>query len=354
MGLTLVVGGGSSWLALAWAEDDQAAGAIADRMVANREAGPREENLALAPSTFAWKSGWWTNSAEGSWLRAWAIDRPLADDAPVRMERIRSWLDSARATSPTSPTVRHALVRRAGPQERDRAETWPIGMSHDVLTRALAGRRLLAEGKVEAARMAYREALEMACHAPVAAVVPTFDEKGTRRYRLPNEDLLAAVVAELVGRPDWDLPRWKETLPRHALAALAVARAMKERTPLDADRMLSFIVEESDVPSVRGAAQAWHLAAKAEALAMLDRNEAALAVYREAIAAAPEGASRRVLRYNLADVASRLGDVTMAREALAAAHAGSFDDEIGRNVLRSLAELDRGGRGPGLGVASYR
>ncbi|MFO0960536.1 MAG: hypothetical protein U0800_24395 [Isosphaeraceae bacterium] len=352
--MTLAVGGIGLWLSACQAEVLMSAGPLADRAASHRPPTVADQLQAVAPARLAGAPAWWNSPAESVWPRAWALDGVEDDGDPARAEVVREWLERARATSPASAPVRYALVGRATAEDRDRPERWPVGMGRDVLSRAMLGRRLLDDGKVEAAYAAYREALDMACRARELGL-PEFDEKQTRRYRLPEEALIGMVVADLARRPDFRLAGWLELIGDRRLPMLTAGRMLKARGNFDGDRLL----EKAAEPSPEGAPKgAWDGAAEAEALALLGRQDAAEAAYQDALESLPEGPARRILLHNLADVRRRRGDEAGARTSLKLACGDQVDDPIGRRALRVIAEIDRARRGTmapeGRGIAGRK
>lgn len=337
---TLAVGVVGVWLSACQTEALLSAGPLADRAASRRSPTTGDQLRAATPLRLVNAPAWWNSPAESTWPKAWALDDGEGD--PARVEAVREWLDRARATSPALPAVRYALVSHATADDREKTERWAVGMGRDVLSRTLLGRRLLAEGKTEAGRAAYREAIELACRARELDP-PTFDDKETRRYQLPEEGMIAWVVSDLAQRTDLRLSDWLELLGDRRLSTLVAGRALKARGHFDGDRLL----EKAAEPPAEGADD-WDAAAAAEALALLSRYDKAETAYEEVLEKLPEGPARRILLHNLADVRRRLGDESGARTTLKTACGDQVDDAIGRRALRVIAEIDRARRGSSL------
>jgi hypothetical protein len=329
--LALVAGAGAIWLAWAWARDDRAAGAVADRLLVDRKALAADEAAALVEAAPGGTS-WWRSTAGHLVLRAVVAER--AGDA----EAGRALLDAARGAAPLEPAARFALAHL-----EDGSPTAALGLSRDVVSLAWTGRRLLDAGKVEDGLRAYRAALELAAGAePGRLPYPVFlDDQRTRRYALPREALVGPVVRDLAGRDDWPLERWSAALPDSAVVALAAGRALLEKDSSDAPKVLDQALAAPEPAEAR--ARAEHLAAQAEALALLGRWDEAERGYREAIAAAADDRDRRAWQFNLAEVRARLGDDAGRDAARAAAKGNDPNDEIARRAARAQHEAGGGG-----------
>ncbi len=152
---------------------------------------------------------------------------------------------------------------------------------------AWAGHRLLAAGKDEPALRIYREALEMAGRAELSRLGPPAfdDDPQVRRYALPHEALIGAVVRDMAESDRWTFAEWSRALPSFAVAPLVAARLLRERGRADdADRALDAALAQAESPPPAGTSAAIHLAAQAEALALRSRWDEA-----EGATAGPSG-----------------------------------------------------------------
>jgi tetratricopeptide (TPR) repeat protein len=326
----LVSGAGGTWLAWAWARDEQAAGAVVDRLLVDRRPLAPEDAAAMVEAAPTGTS-WWRSTAGHLLLRAVVAER--SGDA----EGGRALLDAARGAAPLEPGVRFALAHLD-----EGSPAGALGLSRDVAPLAWTGRRLLDAGKLEAGLRAYRAALDLAAGAePARLPYPAFlDDPRTRRYALPREALIGPVVRDLAGRDDWPFERWSAALPDSAVVALAAGRALLERDSPDAPKVLEQALAAPE--PAEGRARAEHLAATAEALALLGRWDEAERGYREAIAAGVDDRDRRAWQFNLAEVRGRLGDDAGRDEARAAAKGNDPNDEIARRAARAQHEAGGG------------
>jgi len=196
-------------------------------------------------------------------------------------------------------------------------------------------------GKPEPALRAYRMALELISTVePARLQAPMFDEDPqVRRYALPAEDMLGAVVRDMAGRDGWSFAEWSPALPDTELARLVAARVLRDRgETAEADRMLEAIVDRPE-PTGIGADVGLARAIRGEALALLGRWADAETSYREAVVAMPEGPIRRSWWVNLADLSDRLNDPVKKREALDLARTGDPHDEVSRRAIE-IQKLD--------------
>ncbi|HEX8198942.1 MAG TPA: tetratricopeptide repeat protein [Isosphaeraceae bacterium] len=316
------------WLCGLWARDDRIAGGLADRLLRPGPPGefPPAEELGPEPT-------WWTSTAEHMVLRAAAAQANEAD--PGRAERVEFLLQRARHAAPVQPGARFALARLEAGRGGDARPGPDPGLSRDVVTLAWAGRRWREAGRMDEALAAYREALEMACRCDLARLdPPAFKEDlQIRRYALPLEDLIGPIVRDMADHGDWAFDTWSRALPPLAVAPLVAARVLRERGSPDADRALEQAIAAAQAPLPPGCPEAVHLAAGAEALALLGRWEEAEVAYRRAVARMPLDPIRRSWWANLADLYARLGDAERTQVAREAAKGPDPGEEITRRVI---------------------
>lgn len=332
----LVVGSLGVFESAILADGDAMIGPLAGRV---GPASPRDR-FELPPSrSLAANPAWWNTRAEGLWLLACTSDR--SENDPERAAQAGDLLELARAAAPASPMVRYAMAMRSTPKTADNPASWPLGLSRDVVTLTLTGKKLLAEGKRDAALRAFRSAIDLAADTEGDHALPGFDAKVTHRYLLPREELIAGVVRELVGRPELAWEQVAEVISPYPAAALVAARMLQERSRPEADAALRLALGDSPVEETSGNQRAVRLMARAEAFSLQDRGDDALAAYREAAELAADEPVRRMISFNLADIADRRKDDATARAALEVARGTGADDEIGRRARRALADLGR-------------
>jgi len=343
-GSTLVLGVGLVGLsgAWGWSRDGYDAGLVTERVSA-----AEPSKVPLPPGVVPPGGSWWTTSANH--LVAWAAYLDRTGDDPERAGEARRLLDRAAALAPLNPSVRYALARPAPgepPVAPADALARSLGQSRDVPSLAWAGRALLAAGKPEAALRAFREALEMAARADLErAGVPAYlEDAQVRRYALPTEDQVGAVVRAMSGSGAWSYKDWAGALPRGTAAAAVAARALRESNSPDAVAALDAALAEGEAEAANGspastgpvagrAAAAVRLAAWAEALAMKQRWAEARDRYRQAVDLMPVDALRRAWCVNLADLASRLGEDQERQRALEDAKVADLKDEVTRRAV---------------------
>jgi len=358
-----------SW---AWAVDGRDAGVVAGRLLQDRPgAKPLPDGVAPAPP------GWWRTTARHLALWSAYLDRTAPPDDPSAADAARELLGRAEAASPLHPTVRYALARpavgdpRGGDAGRGDDPAGTLGQPRDVLTLAHAGRRLLAAGKRAAALGAFREAIALAARPdPARQGPPTFlDGPRDRRYALPTEDLLAAVLGDLAGAEGWSFADWSGVLPRGTAAPAVAARVLADRQSPDAEAALAAALAEGDgdgatetndgddhaTPAAPAdEAEALRLAARAVALGMGRRWGEAEGCYRRAVARTGVDANRRSWWLNLADLAQRLDREPARQQALESAKSADPGDEITRRAValqkesaRAAGPVAGGAAGPG-------
>jgi predicted negative regulator of RcsB-dependent stress response len=321
-------------LAVAWAQDDRAAGLVANHLALGKAKGKPLPETVVPPT----QPSWW-NTTSGN-LGRWALERARAPSEPGLAEEVRALLDAATSIAPLDAVARLALARPGAGDEGAAPLDRSLGLSRDVVALAWSGRQLLAAGKKAAALKAYREAMEMASRAELSRLAPPefLDDSPTRRYALPYEDLLGMVVRDLVERTDWRFADWSEALPRFGVAPLVAARMLRDRSGLDADAALDAVLADGEAPLPEGLPIAVHLAAQGEALALKSRWSEAEERYRKAIDLMPDDRVRRSWSFNLADLALRLGDEPKRLKALEMARGADSKDEITRRAFETLRE----------------
>ncbi|WZO99483.1 FHA domain-containing protein [Isosphaeraceae bacterium EP7] len=330
----LALGLGGLSLSWQWARDDQAAGAVADLLLAER--GPRVVDLetATGPSTT-----WWRTTPRHMYHWAVALHRGGADTAQVSEA-----LNAAHGASPLASATRFALSRDAG----DDSQPWgAMGLGRDSATLASAGHTLARAGKLEQALHAYRHALEIAITTDLDDLpAPEYLDEPAHRYSLPFEGAIASTLKDMAEQPAWSNdPRWIEAVPDFAVAQLAASRVLRERgRSAEADAALKRVIDRADAVKGDGPEAVIERAARAEALALLGRFAESEEHYRVAIAMMPLDVVKRSWWMNVADLASRQADSGKRRMALEAAKSTDPNDAItGRAVSTQMQE--DGGRG---------
>ena len=322
--LGLVVG-----LTTIWALDARTSGVLMNA-VASKTRLPRSVASKLDPPER--DVPWWRTNAPSR--LAWAL---YLDRDPAEADEARAQLDAALRIAPLDPAARFNLVRRSATNAGAIPLVASLGLSRDVVTLTAAAGRLLAAGKREAARRAYREAIDIALTArPRTLPAPAYIEDAQiRRYALPLEDLVAIVVDDIARRSEWTYDDWSKIIPRRPIAQLVVARVLRSQSRPEADLALDAAVAPADpaiTPTSEPFLDALDLAARGEALALKGRIRAAADLYRQAIDRVEIGRIRRVWSFNLADLALRLDDERGRNEALRAALSGDMRDEVTRRV----------------------
>jgi tetratricopeptide (TPR) repeat protein len=288
-------------LAWAWAQDDRAAGALANHLLAGRQvpsAGLTVEPLA--------NPTWWGTTADHLLWRAAALGR--VDGDPARAEEVEFLLGQAAQASPAHPGVRFALARAASGGEAGR-DAVP---SRDVFALAVAARNRLRAGRTEEALGLYREALAMAAEAdPRRAEPPAFDpDSRVQRHRLPNEDLFAPVLRDMAAESGWTPSEWTAALPDRGVVWLAAYRVLRDRGGAGADEVLDGLLNRpAPSPDDSTVHAAVELAAQAEGHAFRGEWAEAESRYLEAIRRVGDPGLRRTWWLNVSEVYSRLNDL---------------------------------------------
>jgi hypothetical protein len=333
-----VAGMAGAWT---WSRDAYNAGVVARRLAAGGRVNKPLPKGVVPPG-----GRWWETTAPH--LLAWSAYLDRTADDPARAEDARTLLARAAQASPLNATVRHAVARTLPGESPSPAQKLALGLgqSRDVLTLAWAGHQLLEAGRREAALGAYRDALAMAA-APDAERpdAPAFlEDTQPRRYALPTEERLAAVIRDMADAPAWSYKDWSAALPRGTAAAVVAARVLRDKASPDADAALDTAVAEAEAepeaPAVDDAtavpadpAHALRLAAGAAALAMKQRWPEASDRYLRAIDRMPDDSARRAWWVNVSDLAQRLNEDAERRVALDAAKNADPKDEITQRAV---------------------
>jgi tetratricopeptide (TPR) repeat protein len=212
-----------------------------------------------------------------------------------------------------------------------------VGLSRDVTALTLTARTLKRSGKTEAALRAYRLALELAADAdPSRLAAPAFDDDPqVRRFRLPHEAIVGAVIREIIEAGEWGFSAWSSALPPRAVVRLTAARILREKGDTDAERAFGLVLADDVTAPASAILIAEELAARGEALALTERRREAAERYREAIAIAADDAIRRRWRLALAEVLTPLGESGERAALLEAAKASDPTDDVTRKAIEA-------------------
>ncbi|HEV3120701.1 MAG TPA: hypothetical protein VGY53_02305 [Isosphaeraceae bacterium] len=342
----VLLGAAMITLTCLWASDDGVAGPLADHFL--RTSVPSGKQADAVPELASEPAADWWRTTPGH-LFLYALAKNAAKDDPESAEKVSFYLHTAANASPLSARVRYAQALETARQESSPSLTDAIGLSRDVVSQTLLGRKLLEAGKTDAALRVYASAMDMAVRAELADLdPPTFREDPDHpRYRLPCEDLLAPIVGHLAEQRDIPFTRWSSLLPPHAVAPLATAEALRSRGRVEeSDQAVALALSRASGPPPEGCSTALHLAAGAEALALKEQWAEAEVRYRQAIELVTIDVIRRSWWLNLADLYLRLNDD--ARKRLAWEYAKSTDakDEV---TQRAVALQKKAGLPFGIG-----
>jgi tetratricopeptide (TPR) repeat protein len=309
--------GAGLFLALNWTGDNLAAG-VAARAAMRAE---DEKPIPLDPSERVETRWWKTTSLH---LALWSSAIELSPDGSTRAGEVADAIDSARRAAPLQPSLRHASGDA-------------LGLSRDVVSLTLTGRTLKRAGKGVPALRAYRRAIEIAAEAaPTSLAPPSFDDDPrVRRFRLAHEEIVARVIRDMIAAGGWSYDEWSAALPPRAVVRLAAARTLREKGDTAGERALAAVLDDDvEVPASPGAL-AEHHAARAEALALIERKAEAAADYRRAIALDPDDLARRRHRLALAEILAATGEARERAEILEAARGTDPADPVSRKVLEA-------------------
>jgi len=318
--------GGGLYLGMTWSLDNLAAGVAARASRRAEGAAPVPLDPADPPEAL-----WWKTTA--GHMAEWAAAIERSPEGPERAAEVRALLEAAGRASPLRAEVRYALAGPVGGEEGP-SPSLAVGLGRDVVSQTRTARSLERSGKRAAALVAYRRALELAVEAdPARLPPPAFDDDPqVRRYRLPREGIVAEVVRDILGAGAWGFDDWSGALPPRAVARLAAGRTLRERSSPDAGRALAMTLDADLAEPTSPADAAEHHAARAEAMAILDRRAEAVGPYRLAIDLATDGATRRRWRFNLAEVLATLGAPEERDALLEAARSPDPADEVSRRA----------------------
>jgi tetratricopeptide (TPR) repeat protein len=316
-------------LGVAWTKDNVAAGLAARAAFRAEEGRPVPLDPTERPET-----RWWKTTAGHMALWAAAIER--SPEGASRGEEVIEALDAAHRAAPLQAEIRLALAQ-AVPGLDPPPAAWSVGLSRDIAALTLTGRTLKQAHKNEAAIRAYRLAFEMAAEVSIPRLdPPTFDgEPRVRRYRLAHEGIVAAVVRDMIGAGDWSFAEWSKALPARAVVRLAAGRVLRERSSPDAERAFEMALEVKITPPPGSLDEAEHLAAEAEALALLERKAEATERYRRAIGVADDEPTRRRWRLSLAEILGGLGETAERDQLLEAAKGTDSSDDVTRRAIEA-------------------
>jgi hypothetical protein len=321
-----------------WSIEAEHSGLVANRLA---RAGAKVEPLPLWARPPEPK--WW-NTTPGH-LTLWALWLDRTANDPAIVEQARAFWAAAAQASPLAAQVRFALSRQAqGPEGGLVAEPVAnLALSRDVLPLAWTAHQLLAAGKKDAARRAYREALELAAGAdPSRLDVPEFiDDPQIRRYAMPAEALIRPIVRDMADSSAWNYTEWSAALPPIAVVRLAAVRVLSERSSSEAEAALESLLADDSAAAPQGSASAdgLQIAAHAEGLALKQQWSEADERYRQAIYLIPDSTIKRTWWMNLAEVALRRNDESSRQKALEAARGNGPNDEITRRAVELLKDL---------------
>ncbi|MDR3620366.1 MAG: hypothetical protein P4L85_13530 [Paludisphaera borealis] len=343
MFLTLTIGAVFTLCSWWWAVDSKNA-AIADQTaVALRQGTIKDRPLptGVAPPPTSW---WRTTSLH---LAQWGVYLSATKTDQGWTETPTDLIADAAAMAPLNPVAR--LTKARMDQAEGKSEN--LGFSRDAVSLAWSAQRLHKAGKNEAAIRAYRRAIEIAEQAGSEHDEPLVfsTDPNTPRYLLPGEELVGAIVGELIADPSWTYREWSTAIPKGTVAALVAAKGLKEQGRSEADLALANLVEalrlEGDGDGDRTAsARAVDHAVAAEALTMRAAWKDAQQQYKAAIGLMADAKVKRSWWFNLADVATHLNDEKQRRDALDAVLAAVDSDDVSRRALK-VQRADRP-RGP--------
>ncbi len=324
--MVLAFGSAGTALSWQWGQDAREAGMIADRLLRSDETAP-----PFVVDDIGEDATWWRTTSAHLALKAAALGSAKPD--ATREDRVLSILHVARRVAPLEPSTRLSRAMR-DPSGRDPSS---LGLSRDVVALAQTGRMLAHRKKDDAALAAFRAALDMAVRADLPrGRVPSFlDGATSKRFALPNEDVVAEVVNDMADVPGWPVSTWSAGLPDDPLVLIATYRVLREReASADADAVLGRLLKLGPASTgPRTCSQtAW-----AEALAEKGRWEESASAYQDAIDSTDDESLRRAFCLNLGMILTRGGEKARAAEALLTARAGRGEDEIGRAVARFVA-----------------
>ncbi len=313
------------FLGLSWSKDNMEAGRAVRSALRSETESPASIDPAVRPET-----RWWTTTA--GHLAFWAAAIERSPEASERASEVDEILSAANRASPLQPEIRLALGRKST-LGTTTEPTQSLGLSRDVIALTHTARTLKKAGKSQAAIHAYRHAMEMATDSqPATLGTPVFDDDPhVRRFRLPHEALIQGVATDMLDAGGWDSSDWSSVVPASPLARFAVARVLREKGNVDASKLFDLAVD-ANLPG-DPALHAENLAAKAEALAFMERKPEAAEGYRRAIDRATDETTRRRWQLGLAEILSTLGASKERAELLEAAKGTDPTEDVTRKAM---------------------
>lgn len=247
--------------------------------------------------------------------------------APERIGQATAWSENAARSTPIEPATQWA-------EQMERSE--PAGLPREVPPLLWAAKEWAAAGKLDEALKAYRRALALATGPHRDDLPPDWDGRPTgRRYLLPREREIAAIVAALSQQKEWDFTRWREALPQSSIAWLVAARILKESGRPEADEAIDRVVALANTTKRAMEPREVRLAAAAEANMLRHEFQEAEQLYLQALQAAPDGEMQRSWWINLSEVYYALNQDAKRSRALDRARGPSVGDEITKRATKT-------------------
>ncbi|MEW4570346.1 FHA domain-containing protein [Tautonia sp. JC769] len=349
-------------LSWTWAVVDRGVGRLADRLADGKRPEGSALELLLEREQELPGAKWWNSTADQMIMRAALLAGQGGGFDPAAQERAGDLLHAASGTAPGHPSLRFAKAWRTLQDPGIDPSATALGLSRDVWTLTWTGRALLSEGKAEAAKRAYRSALEMACRARSDfSATPTFhSEPRGGRFGLPLEDVIHGIVLDMANRPEWSAEDWDDVLPDVAEVWLVAARLLRQRGDSASEAALDRAIALGEDAGPEGCSTALQLASSAEALALAGRFDEAAERYREAVdrIGLAEESARRSWMFNLAELYGRTGKPNDERSCLLESMITDPNDPVTSEAIRlqlrrgmSLVGTD-GGEGDGAELSA--
>lgn len=344
MFVVVAVGAVGLRLSWTWAVVDRGTGRLADQLAEGKRPEGNALELAIEREQELPPAKWWNSTSDQMIMRAALLSGQGVGFDPANQERAGDLLHAASGNAPGHPSLRFAKAWRALQEPGIDPAATAVGLSRDVWSLSWTGRALLAKGNVEAAKRAYRSALDMACRAqPDPSERPTFhSEPRGGRFGLPLENLINVVVLDMANRPEWSTEDWQDVLPDVTEAWLVAARLLRRRGDSAAEAALDRAIALGEKPAPSGCSTALHEAASAEALALAGRFDEAAERYQSAVEhlSVAEESARRSWMFNLAELYSRTGKSSDERSCLLASMTTDPNDPVTSEAIRT--QLRRG------------
>ncbi|WP_422930968.1 hypothetical protein [Singulisphaera sp. PoT] len=327
--MILPVGAGVIMLSLSWTRDDQSAGVVSGVLAHAEITKPIAKDLIPEPTQ------WWATSASKLALWGSYFER-MSKASPDQIETAKVYFEAASNSSPLHSQTLLARARLSDSDEADKLYVASFGLSRDIESLAFSGSKCLKSGKKESAIKLYRQALEMASRVQITRMtLPSFnDESQTRRYRLPNEELIYRIIGDMAREESWTYAEWSSAIPPDSLIQLVTARILTERGAPEAAKLIDQIVEH--VEKKQAPASALDAAAEAEALAQRSRWDESQERYKLAIDMMSNGLIRRSWWINVADLAKQVNDEAGQQKALELAKGTQNSDEVSKRATELL------------------